>query len=48
VFIGPALWLSTTPGFQLRHLWYLSVCSMFLQAVVSYTLLRREFGRKLS
>jgi putative MATE family efflux protein len=47
VFIGPALWLSARPGFELRHLWYLSVCSMFLQAVVSYTLLRREFGRKL-
>jgi putative MATE family efflux protein len=47
VFIGPALWLSTRPGFELHHLWYLSVCSMFLQAVVSFTLLRREFGRKL-
>jgi putative MATE family efflux protein len=47
VFIGPALWLSTRPGFELRHLWYLSVCSMFLQAVVSFVLLRREFARKL-
>jgi putative MATE family efflux protein len=47
VFIGPALWLSTRPGFELRELWYLSVCSMFLQAVVSFTLLRREFARKL-
>jgi putative MATE family efflux protein len=47
VFIGPALWLSTRPGFELHHLWYLSVASMFLQAVVSFTLLRREFARKL-
>jgi Na+-driven multidrug efflux pump len=47
VFIGPALWLSTRPGFELHHLWYLSVASMFLQAVVSYSLLRREFARKL-
>jgi Na+-driven multidrug efflux pump len=47
VFIGPALWLSTRPGFELRQLWYLSVFSMSLQAVVSYVLLRREFARKL-
>jgi len=47
VFIGPVLWLSTRPGFQLVHVWYLSVMSMFLQAVVSMLLLRREFGRKL-
>jgi len=47
VFIGPVLWLSTRPGFQLVHVWYLSVMSMFLQAVVSMFLLRREFGRRL-
>ncbi len=47
VFIGPVFWLSTRPGFQLVHVWYLSVMSMFLQAVVSSVLLRREFGRKL-
>ncbi|HEV7607785.1 MAG TPA: MATE family efflux transporter [Steroidobacteraceae bacterium] len=47
VFIAPALWLSAQPHFELVHVWYLSVCSMFLQAVVSFTLLRREFHRKL-
>jgi putative MATE family efflux protein len=47
VFIGPAIWLSRQPHFELVHVWYLSVCSMCLQAVVSFTLLRREFGRKL-
>ncbi len=47
IFIGPALWLSTRPGFQLVHVWYLSVMSMFLQAVISFLLLRREFARKL-
>ncbi len=47
VFIGPVFWLSTRPGFQLVHVWYLSVMSMFLQAVVSILLLRREFSRKL-
>jgi putative MATE family efflux protein len=48
VFIVPALWLSMQPHFELVHVWYLSVCSMFLQALVSYTLLRREFRRKLT
>ena len=47
VFIGPVFWLATRPGFQLVDVWYLSVMSMFLQAVVSMVLLRREFGRKL-
>ena len=48
VFIVPVLWLSAQPHFELVHVWYLSVCSMFLQAVVSYTLLRREFRLKLT
>ncbi len=38
----------TQPHFDLVHVWYLSVCSMFLQAVVSFALLRREFRRKLT
>ena len=48
VFIAPAIWLSQQPHFDLVHVWYLSVCSMFLQAVVSFALLRREFRRKLT
>jgi putative MATE family efflux protein len=47
IFIVPALWLSTPPRFQLVHVWYLSVASMFIQAVVSCVLLRREFSRRL-
>jgi putative MATE family efflux protein len=47
VFIGPVLWLSTQPWMKLHHVWYLSVASMWLQALVSYVLLRREFGRRL-
>ena len=48
VFIVPVLWLSAQPNFELVHVWYLSVCSMFLQAAVSFTLLRREFRKKLA
>jgi putative MATE family efflux protein len=47
VFIAPAIWLSQQPHFDLVHVWYLSLCSMFLQAAVSFLLLRREFHRKL-
>ena len=43
----PAAWLSRQPDFQLRHLWYLSVCSVTLQAATSLLLLRGEFRRKL-
>ena len=48
VFLVPALWLSGRPDFTLHQLWYVSVASMFLQAGVSYLLLRREFTRKLA
>ena len=47
IFIVPVIWLSQQPEFKLEHVWYLSVASMFLQAVVALTLVRREFGRKL-
>jgi putative MATE family efflux protein len=48
VFTAPVLWLSTQPWFELHHVWYVSLVSMFLQAVVSYLLLRREFARRLA
>ncbi len=47
VFTGPVLWISTQPWFELHHVWYVSLVSMTLQAVVSYLLLRREFTRRL-
>jgi putative MATE family efflux protein len=47
VFVGPVLWLSTQRWFELHHVWYVSLVSMFLQAVVSYLLLRREFALRL-
>ncbi|HSA57428.1 MAG TPA: MATE family efflux transporter, partial [Gemmatimonadaceae bacterium] len=46
-FALPAVWLSTRPGFALRHVWYLSVATVALQMLVSLLLLRREFGRRL-
>lgn len=47
IFVAPVIWLSQQPHFELVHVWYLSVCSMFLQAVVALVLLRREFAKKL-
>jgi putative MATE family efflux protein len=47
-FILPSLWLAAQPDFELRHLWYASVASMCLQALVSFQLVRREFGRRLA
>jgi putative MATE family efflux protein len=48
-FVLPAILLVTfQPGFQLRHLWYLSVASVLLQLVVSVLLLQRELRLRLT
>jgi Na+-driven multidrug efflux pump len=46
-FILPALWLSLQPHFELIQLWYISVASIALQAVLSLWLVRREFRVRL-
>jgi Na+-driven multidrug efflux pump len=48
LFALPATLLSRTPGFQIRHVWYMSVASILVQAGVNLLLLRREFQRKLT
>jgi putative MATE family efflux protein len=48
LFVLPATMLSRTPGFQIRHVWYLSVASILFQACVNLLLLRREFRKKLT
>jgi putative MATE family efflux protein len=45
-FVGPAIWLSGQPWFQIRHLWYMSVATVTLQALTSLFLIRREFTRR--
>jgi putative MATE family efflux protein len=47
LFALPALWLARTPGFHIRQVWYLSVASQLVQAVLVLLLLRRELARKL-
>ena len=46
-FVLPVWWLSQQPGFQIHLVWWVSVGSVFLQLLISMTLLRREFSRRL-
>ena len=46
-FVLPALWLSRHAGFRLLDVWHLSVASVFLQAIVSLLLVRRQMGSRL-
>ena len=47
-FALPAAWLSKQPNFELKQLWYLSVCTVTLQAITSLWLLRARFRRTLT
>jgi Na+-driven multidrug efflux pump len=47
IFALPAVWLSRQPGFQLAHLWYLSVATVVLQAILSVALLQIQFRKRL-
>jgi putative MATE family efflux protein len=47
-FVLPIAWLARQPWVKIEHIWYLSVATITLQAVVSYLLLRREFRRRLA
>jgi putative MATE family efflux protein len=43
----PLIWLSAMPDFRIEHVWYLSIATTTLQAVLSLWLLRREFRKRL-
>jgi putative MATE family efflux protein len=47
-FVPLAIWFSFQTSFELERVWQLSVATVWLQAVVSYLLLRREFRRRLA
>jgi len=46
-FVLPAIWLSRQPGFELHHVWLLSMASVALQAVLSLWLLRGQLRQRL-
>jgi MATE family, multidrug efflux pump len=47
LFALPAYALSQRPGFEMRHVWYLSVASVTLQLCLNLWLLRREIRLRL-
>jgi putative MATE family efflux protein len=46
-YVIPMLWLSAYPGFRIEQIWYLSIVTTTLQALLSLWLLRLEFRRRL-
>jgi putative MATE family efflux protein len=48
LFVLPAVILSHSAGFEIKQIWYLSVGSQCIQAVVNLLLLRRELRKKLN
>jgi Na+-driven multidrug efflux pump len=46
-FIIPALWLSQQSNFQIEQLWYVSVVTVCIQALVSFYFLKQEFKKRL-
>jgi Na+-driven multidrug efflux pump len=48
LFALPAYALSRRPGFEMRHVWYLSVASVTIQLGLNLWLLHLEFKKKLS
>jgi Na+-driven multidrug efflux pump len=46
-FVLPAWWWAQQRGFQLTDVWYLSVFSVALQAMLSLLMLRRQFRLRL-
>ena len=46
-YVIPTLWLSTQSGFRVEHIWYLSIATTTLQALLSLWLLNRELRKRL-
>jgi len=44
----PVLMLSSSPGFTLLWIWYISTAAVFVQLTLNLLLLRREFRRRLA
>lgn len=46
-YVIPTLWLSAQTGFRAEHIWYLSIVTTTMQALLSLWLLRRELRKRL-
>jgi len=47
LFVLPAIWLSTQPNFDIIQVWYLSIVTTVIQALISLSLVKREMRIKL-
>jgi putative MATE family efflux protein len=47
-YVIPVLWLSARSGFRIEYIWYVSIATTTLQALLSLWLLRLEFGKRLA
>ena len=47
-YVAPALWLGAHGNFELTHLWWMSVFTVSLQAIVSLALLAQQFRQRLA
>lgn len=47
-YVVPTLWLSAQSGFRAEHIWYLSIATTTMQALLSLWLLRRELRKRLA
>jgi Na+-driven multidrug efflux pump len=47
LFALPAYVLSRQPTFEMRHVWYLSVASVFIHMVLLIWLIHRQFDERL-
>jgi Na+-driven multidrug efflux pump len=47
LFALPAIYISRAPGFEIRHVWYLSIGSIIFQMCVNLLLLRHELRKRL-
>ena len=47
LFAVPALLISRMPGFEIREIWYVSVCTVIFQMCVNVFLLRHELRKRL-
>ncbi|MEO7934938.1 MAG: MATE family efflux transporter [Dokdonella sp.] len=46
-FAAFVIWLSQRPGFRIEYVWYLSVATVAVQALISWLLLRWQMGKRL-
>ena len=46
-FMLPAIWLSTMADYRIEQVWYLSLASVWMQAAISFVLLRRTMKARL-